>query len=553
MVPISHQEKREKRYATPLMSRNMPMSIFSILCYTLFVLGTSAQYVDETVYFDGRNLLNRVRFDRNRKLGGPKSSPTPSPPSPSPSPPPAVNCAGTWNSWGTCTGGSQSRTYSVTTSASNGGSACPSPETKSCTNCEGSWSSWSSCGDGNVKTRSYTVSQAASSSGTQCPSSPESQSCLNCNGSWSDWTVCSANTQSRSLNVEVEATNGGSPCPSSPQSRSCSLPVRVINWDYMVPAGKKWFNVSEMPLVHCEIGQTVRIEWNRSSIQHDIFEMYSYASFVDCRFVEPSVQRALSSTSGSYEFTCDTMGTRFFACGVNQACKGGKQRVRVHTIDSRKTSAITKKGATLAEYMREAVRLYEVDYHGAIAEPDAVKLEDMLLSIATNSPASCADWLVPSDLSNTTCLAYVYVDLGVLYRKRASFNAEISERYYHKSLSLIPNFCLSESYLVELQIKLNNQTAADAQYQDACKACGALDLDIELIRMAYAQKGWELPANDCTNPPAAKDTRLVQGNVRGYSGSNSTFLSGSARNRGYGQALTVATQFTLLLSTFIFV
>lgn len=324
----------------------------------------------------------------------------------------------------------------------------------------------------------------------------------------------------------------------------------------MVPSGKNWFNVSEMPLVHCEIGQTVRIEWNQSSIEHDIFELYSYASYVDCQFKDPAIQRTLPMTSGSYEFTCDAMGTKFFACGVKQACKDGKQRVRVHTTDSRKASAITN-GATLAEYMRKAVRLYEVDYDGAIAESDALELENMLLSIASNSPTSCADWLVPSHLSNTTCLAYVYVDLGVLYRKRASFNTEISERYYHKSLSLIPNFCLSESYLVELQIKLNNQSAADAQYHIACKACGASDLDIELIRMAYGQKGWTLPANNCTNPPAVQDSRLVQGNVRGInvdSDSNYTLLSNYGhRNYGNRKALAVATQLTLLLVSVFFV
>jgi len=324
----------------------------------------------------------------------------------------------------------------------------------------------------------------------------------------------------------------------------------------MIPEGKNWFNVSEMPLVHCEIGQTVRLEWNESSVQHDIFEMFSYSSYVNCLFEEPSIQRVMPSTSGSYEFSCDTMGTKLFACGVNQACREGKQRIRIHTIDSRKTLSITQ-GATLAGYMREAVPLYEGDYQDAIAEPDAVRLEDMLLSIASNSPTSCADWLIPSQLTNTTCLAFVYVDLGLLYRKRASFNTAVSEEYYRKSLSLIPSFCLAESYIVELYIKLNNQTAADDQYHIACNACGAVDLDMELVRMAYAQKGWDLPANGCTNAnPLSGGSRQVGVNIienDERDGTNSSFLSsGSIRNGGFRQMEIIASQITLLLTTFVF-
>ena len=83
------------------------------------------------------------------------------------------------------------------------------------------------------------------------------------------------------------------------------------------------------------------------------------------------------------------------------------------------------------------------------------------MSIASNSPESCSDWIIPSHLSNTTCLGYVYTDLGVLFRQRASSDLDKAKSFYEKALRLIPDFCLAESYLVELYIKKNDQNLAD--------------------------------------------------------------------------------------------
>ena len=48
-----------------------------------------------------RTLLNSRA--EARKLSGSKGSPSPSPsPAPAPAPTPAVNCAGSWSSWSTC-------------------------------------------------------------------------------------------------------------------------------------------------------------------------------------------------------------------------------------------------------------------------------------------------------------------------------------------------------------------------------------------------------------------------------------------------------------------
>eukprot|EP00943_MAST-04B_sp_MAST-4B-sp1_P003727 g3727.t1 len=475
---------------------------------------------------------------QERDLRGSKGSPAPSPP-PSPSPSP-VNCAGSWSSWSACSGGTQSRTYTVTTQPSNGGTACPSsPESRSCTapvNCAGSWSSWSAC-SGGTKSRTYTVTTQPSNGGTACPSSPESRSCtapVNCAGSWSSWSACSGGTKSRTYTVTTQPSNGGTACPSSPESQSCALATTTlspqtttvgasaqglmqtskiaISWDYMVPAGAKWFNVSEMPLVHCEIGQTVDISWSNTSIQHDIYELYSYPSYIDCDFSKGQ-KRMDAGRSGNYSFTCDTMGTKFFSCNVGAACATGKQRIRVHGIDSRKTSALSQAGAsTLAGYMKASITVYKGDTT-AIPENDANGLEQMLLSIASNSPLSCSDWLIPSHLSNATCLGYVFTDLGVLYRQRASKDLEKAKNYYDKALQLIPDFCLAESYLVELQMQKNDKSAADAQFEIACKACGKSDLDIEIIRMAYKAKGWALPTTSNCNP--LKQNVVVNGDDSG--------------------------------------
>ena len=204
---------------------------------------------------------------------------------------------------------------------------------------------------------------------------------------------------------------------------------------------------------------------------------------------------AVAANSGKH-FLCVTAWAHDFFCSVGKACSKGKQRIRVHGIDSRKTKNISDSGgSTLAEYMKASVTAYKGG-NILIPESRAVNLENMLMSIASNSPESCSDWLIPSHLSNTTCLGYVYTDLGVLFRQRASSDLDKAKSFYEKALRLIPDFCLAESYLVELYIKKNDQNLADTQFEVACQACnGKSNLDMELVRMAYEEKRLSLPAN----------------------------------------------------------
>ena len=276
-------------------------------------------------------------------------------------------------------------------------------------------------------------------------------------------------------------------------------------------------------ITHCSFDDKTGI-WKNSNNMHDIYELYNYESYIGCDFnSQGAVKHSMESNDNTFSFTCDSMGTRFFACSVDDACKTGKQRVRVHGIDSRKTQLIREHGGyTLAEYIKESVVSYQ-NGDTIVPESKAMQLENMLLSIASNSPSSCADWLIPGHLSNATCLGYVYTDLGVLYRQRASVDLEMAEMYYNKALAIIPNFCLAESYLVELQIKANDKQAADYQFKKACDACGTLNLDMELIRMAYKRKGWEQPYDSVCSD------RVDVGSSSGSS-SSTTFAPSSNNN-----------------------
>ncbi len=165
--------------------------------------------------------------------------------------PDVTTCMGSWGSWGSCSKtcgiGTQSRTYSITTAAANGGSSCAyssgtilstSCSTDSCpvvTNCVGSWGSWGSCsktcGTG-AKSRTYSITTAALNGGSSCAYSSGATlstscntdtctSCTNCAtdcvGAWSSWSSCSATcgggTKYQAFLITIPASGGGSSCP----------------------------------------------------------------------------------------------------------------------------------------------------------------------------------------------------------------------------------------------------------------------------------------------------------------------------------------------------
>ena len=93
-----------------------------------------------------------------------------------------VNCVvSDWSPWSACVNGSQTRTRTIITPASGGGTPCPAlTETQNCqqpVNCVVSeWSAWSTCVDGS-QTRTRTIVTPASDGGTPCPTLTETQSC----------------------------------------------------------------------------------------------------------------------------------------------------------------------------------------------------------------------------------------------------------------------------------------------------------------------------------------------------------------------------------------
>jgi hypothetical protein len=159
-----------------------------------------------------------------------------------------VNCVvSEWSDWSECVDGTQTRTRTVITPASNGGTACPVlSESQSCevaptpVNCVVSdWSAWSECVDG-TQTRTRTVITPASNGGTACPVLSESRSCevaptpVNCVVSdWSAWSECVDGSQTRTRTVITPASNGGTACPVLTETRSCS--IVCINYNVEIP------------------------------------------------------------------------------------------------------------------------------------------------------------------------------------------------------------------------------------------------------------------------------------------------------------------------------
>eukprot|EP00929_Paragymnodinium_shiwhaense_P112282 TRINITY_DN80542_c0_g1_i1.p1 TRINITY_DN80542_c0_g1~~TRINITY_DN80542_c0_g1_i1.p1 ORF type:complete len:912 (+),score=204.02 TRINITY_DN80542_c0_g1_i1:163-2898(+) len=157
-----------------------------------------------------------------------------------------ADCEGLWDPWGacsaTCGGGTQSRRFTVSKEAVQGGRPCPSePQTRRCgkmacpVDCRGDWGAAESCsatcGGGQAK-RHFKVSREATHGGKACPESPQLVSCntnacpVKCQGNWSDWSGCSVScgggTSWRSFSVDVQAAGGREECPHK-ETKSCNV------------------------------------------------------------------------------------------------------------------------------------------------------------------------------------------------------------------------------------------------------------------------------------------------------------------------------------------
>ena len=155
---------------------------------------------------------------------------------------PDIDCVGSWGSFESCSvmcgGGSQSRMYNVSKPQSGNGADCVAAhianETQLCNtdvcpvNCVGSWGGFGECSatcEGGTQSRTYNVTSPQAGAGAACDVSHganTSQACntgacpIDCIGAWGSWgscdVACEGGRQSRSYSVSTAAANGGARC-----------------------------------------------------------------------------------------------------------------------------------------------------------------------------------------------------------------------------------------------------------------------------------------------------------------------------------------------------
>eukprot|EP01127_Copromyxa_protea_P010250 TRINITY_DN2485_c0_g1_i1.p1 TRINITY_DN2485_c0_g1~~TRINITY_DN2485_c0_g1_i1.p1 ORF type:complete len:1772 (+),score=339.78 TRINITY_DN2485_c0_g1_i1:19-5334(+) len=188
-----------------------------------------------------------------------------------------VNCVwGEWTTWTGCSElcgtGHRSSTRSVATPASNGGADCTgisykdeNCNTQACAAVACTWNPWSAwgscsaaCGAG-TQTRTRTINTPASNGGTTCVASDStsSQACTGTNctsvdcawGDWGAWSTCTAacGTGSRTATrtIKTQAENSGAPCGSdNTKSEPCNTQSCAMAVDCTWAAWGKWSQCS---------------------------------------------------------------------------------------------------------------------------------------------------------------------------------------------------------------------------------------------------------------------------------------------------------------------
>jgi hemicentin len=150
-----------------------------------------------------------------------------------------IACKGTWSTWSSCSaecgGGSQIRTYKVSSTSMFGGTKCDADEGQvqktACNpqpcpiNCMGKWSDFSSCSStcgGGTQARTFSVTMKEQHGGQACPAQDgksESQTCadkpcpIDSEGFWDEFGTCTktcgGGSQTRAFKVTKPAAHGG--------------------------------------------------------------------------------------------------------------------------------------------------------------------------------------------------------------------------------------------------------------------------------------------------------------------------------------------------------
>jgi hypothetical protein len=254
----------------------------------------------------------------------------------------------------------------------------------------------------------------------------------------------------------------------------------------------------EIPLVVCPLGSKVSFGWKGR--MHDVWQLPSEDAYNTCKFeggVDGAKKVSDASTSASFEFLCEKVGTYYFSCSVDEACSIGNQKVRIYVSDPSKTVKLRAKGGMSLE---EFNRKYTLLFAGYALNKQALSVNNAdqaiveAQSLLANSPESCADWIPESWNSHQSCQAFIYTDLGFLSRVRPDPDYAASEKYYKKALEISPGMCGATAYMAELRVAQNKKAEADLQYLETCTACGQHNMDFIDLFDAYSARNWKQPA-----------------------------------------------------------
>jgi hypothetical protein len=324
---------------------------------------------------------------------------------------------------------------------------------------------------------------------------------VDCKGLWEEGP-CYGGLQARSFKMLVPPSGSGAACPTEDVIvSSCQHEQIHLNWSYVVPkaswaAGANAENPREIPMVICPKGSKVVFGW--TGVVHDIWQLPDEDSYNLCRLSATGAMKQYdASTTASFQFDCEAVGTHYFACSVEDACSNGHQKVRIYVSDPQNTVKLRARGGVSLEQFNRDYTMLFAGYHlnnQPLTQNNADQALAKAESVLAKSPESCSDWILPSINTDKICKAFIYTDLGFISRVRPDADFEASERYYNQALEIIPGMCGATAYLTELRVQQNRRIDADVLLCETYDVCGRDSFDFHDVRFSYNSRNWTLPS-----------------------------------------------------------